>query len=461
MKIPRLVLGGTSSGVGKTTITAGLIAALKERGHRVQPFKCGPDYIDPGYLALAAGVPCHNLDSWMLSPEAMIELFIHSARDGDMAIVEGVMGLYDGRNGLGSIGSTAEIAKWLSAPVILVVNVAGMSESAAAIALGYRQLDRAVDIAGVILNQVASPSHLRLVTEAIEKRAAVPVVGYLPQKAKLSLPERHLGLVPTAESEELNKFLERLRRQIEATIDVARIIQLAEGAQAMPPPKERRLFPKKREPVLAAIAVARDEAFNFYYQHNLDLLESWGAEIKYFSPLNDRRLPPDVQGVYIGGGFPEVYAAELSANTEMKNELTRAISSGMPCYAECGGLMYISQGIIDFNGNRFAMAGLLSGWAEMQKRRQRLGYAVAEVARDSILARRGQRLRGHLFHWSRRPGPVRDQAAYRILEPKEQLEGFVTGPDSNILASYLHLHFGSEPSLARRFVASCARWPRS
>ena len=457
MIIPRLVIGGTSSGVGKTTLTAGLIAALRERGLRVQPFKCGPDYIDPSYHSLAAGLPCRNLDSWMLSQESLIELFTHATREANIAVVEGVMGLYDGRNGLESAGSTAEIAIWLRAPVILVMDVAKMSGSAAAIALGYHQLDPEVNLGGVILNNVGSSNHLRWVTEAVEKKAGVPVFGYLPKKAEVRLPERHLGLVPTAEIRELSEYMERIREQVESTVDVAAILRLADMTEPLPPVTEGKLFPPKAESVQVTIAVAQDEAFNFYYQDNLDLLAAWGAELRFVSPLHDDRLPVDVQGVYIGGGFPEMYASELEANIGFKRTLVEAAEAGMPIYAECGGLMYISRGIIDFEGNKHAMVGLVPGWAEMQKKRARMGYAVAETLQNSILSLRGERLRGHLFHWSKLPG-LTERAAYRILEPEEQLEGFIIGPQSNVLASYLHLHFGSKPSLAKRFVESCARW---
>ena len=457
MSIPRLVIAGTSSGVGKTTITAGLIAALRGRGLLVQPFKCGPDYIDPSYHSLAAGLPCRNLDSWMLSQESLIELFTHAAREANIAVVEGVMGLYDGRNGLESAGSTAEIARWLRAPVILVMNVAKMSGSAAAIALGYRQLDPEVNLAGVILNNIGSSSHLRWVTEAVEKKSGVSVLGYLPKKTDICLPERHLGLVPTAESGELSQYMERLREQVESTVDVATILRLAGMTEPLPQVAEGKLFPPKAEPVQTTIAVAQDEAFNFYYQDNLDLLAAWGAELRFVSPLHDANLPSDTQGVYVGGGFPEMYADELEVNSGFKRALVEAAEAGMPIYAECGGLMYISQGIIDFEGNKHAMVGLVPGWAEMQKKRARMGYAVAETLQNSILARRGERLRGHLFHWSKLPG-LTERAAYRILEPEEQLEGFILGPESNILASYLHLHFGSKSSLAKRFVKSCAQW---
>jgi len=457
VSIPRLIIAGTSSGVGKTTITAGIAVAMRARDLSVQPFKCGPDYIDPGYLALAAGLPCHNLDSWMLPGESLREIFLHAVSGKDVALVEGVMGLYDGQMATGSAGSTAEVARLLSAPVVLIVDIARMSESAAAIVLGYRQLDPTVNIAGVILNRVGSPRHLRSAQEAIEKKAGVPVLGYLPGKSGVSLPERHLGLVPAAEKKEISSFIGVLREKIEATVDVPRIIEIARRAAPFPALKEKKLFRGQERPARVPIAVARDEAFNFYYQMNLDLLEAQGADIRFFSPIRDAGLPAGVKGVYLGGGFPEMHASELSGNGTIKKALSEAAGDGMPVYAECGGLMYLSEGIVTFEGERHPMVGILPGWAEMQQQRARMGYAEAETLRDNILTGRGKRLRGHLFHWSKMSSPG-DRAAYRILHPEEQREGLVGGPGNNVLGSYFHLHFGADVSLARQMVASCASW---
>lgn len=442
-----------SSGVGKTTIASGITAALKKQGLKVQPYKCGPDYIDPSYLSLAAGLPCRNLDSWMLSKEALSEIFLHSAADSDIAIVEGVMGLYDGKGARGK-GSTAEIAKWLKLPVVLIIDAAKMSGSAAAIALGFRKLDPEVNLVGVILNNTGSPSHLKETAKAIRDKTGLPVLGHLPQNPDLRLPERHLGLIPAMEREHLPEFIEKVREQIENYIDLDGIRDLARRAEPLPGIKEPKLF-LRRPSKAVRIGVAWDEAFNFYYQDNLDLLSCHGAELKYISPLHDESLPSDIQGLYIGGGFPEVFARELAANEGFKRGLRKAAEAGMPVYAECGGLMYLSQGIADLEGNRYTMVGLVPGWAEMQKRRARMGYALVEVLRDNILSRRGQRLRGHMFHWSKLEKPEAELAAYRTLDPAEELEGFVLGPRSNVLASYLHLHFASQPELTQRFITAC------
>ena len=454
--IPRILIAGTSSGVGKTTIATGLTYALRRRGLKVQPFKCGPDYIDPGYLSLAAGQPCHNLDSWMLPEANLKELFAYFNRDKDVALVEGVMGLYDGHRKAGGGGSTAKIARIIGAPVLLILNIAKMSESAAAMALGYCTYDPDVKVAGIILNQVGSPTHLRSAKTAIEERCGVPVMGYLPKAANLTLPERHLGLVPVAERGDEKGFLDELGDLIEEHIDLDLVLDVARRAPDFALDDSPIIFPEKPLPPRCRIAVARDEAFNFYYQANIELLRVWGAEIVYFSPVSDSVLPPGTNGVYIGGGFPEVFLKELEGNTSMKQSITDAVAKGLPVYAECGGLMYLSQGIADFQGNRYDMVGLLPGCCEMQNKLQRLGYTTAEALHSTPLAEKSQSLRGHLFHWSRLDAPDEKTAAYRIIEPKEQLEGFVLGPKDNLLASYLHLHFGSDPRLAKRFIAKCA-----
>lgn len=459
MAMPRLVIAGTTSGVGKTTVVAGILAALRGRGLRVQPFKCGPDYIDPSYHTLAAGLPSRNLDSWMLTREAMMELFVRASSRVDIAVVEGVMGLFDSRSGLEDSGSTAEIARWLDAPVVLIVDVSKMARSAAAMVLGYRQFDPGLRLAGVILNRVAGPLHLRWATEAVEEGAGVPVLGYLPDDSSIELPERHLGLVPAAESGDLPACIEGIRLQVEQTMDIDGLIRLAGETAGVPGPPPGSLFPDTAVPERAVIGVARDEAFNFYYEDNLDLLAAWGARLVPVSPVHDTSLPPDIAGMYIGGGFPEVFARELAGNCLFKADIAKAAANGMPIYAECGGLMYISEGIIDGSGERHEMAGLIPCWSVMQRRLVQMGYVVAEAIQDSIIATRGQRLRGHEFHWSTLTSSS-GEPAYRKIEPEEQLEGAVAGPRGNVLGSYLHLHFGSEPSLARRFVDSCAAYDR-
>ena len=452
MHIPRLVIAGTTSGVGKTTITVGLIAALRAKGLRGQPFKCGPDYIDPTYHTLAAERPCRNLDSWMVPASAMVDLFNRASQNVDLAIIEGVMGLYDGRTGADETGSTAEIAKLLDAPVILIINVAATARSAGAMALGYKVFDREINLAGIILNGVGSASHLRWARESIEEATDVPVIGYLPKNNGIHLPERHLGLVPSPENTESVVRIDNIRRQIEDTIDVDAIIGIARGAKPVLAIVDSGLFPKEEQSPRIRLAVAEDEAFSFYYQDNLDLLRSWGASIVPVSPLRDHELP-EVHGFYVGGGFPEMYADRLSANHSFRRSILRAAKEGMPIYGECGGLMYLSEGIIDFEGRKQAMVGIVPGWSVMQSKRARMGYIAVEALSDSILAKKGQVLRGHEFHWSQRD-ESECWAAYRVADG-ERTEGFVKG---NVLASYVHLHFGGDVFLAQRFVESCEAW---
>ncbi|MDY6834855.1 MAG: cobyrinate a,c-diamide synthase [Chloroflexota bacterium] len=454
VSIPRILIAGTSSGVGKTTIATGIVAALRKRGLRVQPFKCGPDYIDPSYLSLAAGIPTRNLDSWMIPPYHMLDLFKHAVVSKDIAVVEGVMGLYDGRGGAELEGSTAEIAMLLRTPVVLVIDVAKMSGSAAAVALGYRDLEPNLNIVGVILNNVGSDNHLRWASEAIVKRVGLPVLGCLHKQAEVALPERHLGLVPAIEEEVSREAVDRIRDYIEASVDVNELLRLARVAEEIPEASGSGLFPKREERQEVTLAVARDRAFDFYYEDNLDLLSAWGAQLQYVSPLEDKALPSDLRGLYIGGGFPEMYARELSANKAFHHSVVDAVQSGIPIYAECGGLMYLTEGIIDFEKREHAMVGVVPGKSVMRDRLTRMGYVEAEVLRDTPLAIKGQRLRGHVFHWSQLPAP-KEGAAYCLRNSEQQSEGYVLGPCDNVLASYVHLPFGGDVSLAKRFVESC------
>lgn len=455
-----VVIAGVSSGVGKTTVTAAIIRGLCRRGRRVQPYKCGPDYIDPGFLSQAAGRPCRNLDSWMVPNEAMLELFHHANRNADIAVVEGVMGLYDGRNGLAAEGSTAAVAKALGAPVLLVVDAARMSASAAAVVLGYRDFDPAVNLAGVIVNNTGSESHRRWVSQAIKTATGLPVLGCLPRDATVSLPERHLGLVPAAEKDDLDGFWQKLEESITAKIDIEGITGIAGNARLNTPPKNN-IFPETPRKTGGRIAVARDAAFTFYYEDNLDILRARGAELVMVSPLNDRALPPDIDGIYIGGGFPEIFAEQLSLNASFREDLRTKAVNGLPVYAECGGLMYLCEAIRDGNGKEHSMAGLIPVKAEMLGKRARLGYTEAAAARDSILMKKGGTVRGHLFHWSQAP-LLAERTAYYLTTSEDQPEGYVLGEGGNILASYLHLHFAAPVDLADNFIAACRnRSPRN
>ncbi len=446
----RLVIAGPTSGAGKTTVACALLAAFRARGLRVQPFKAGPDYIDPGYHERAAGLPSRTLDSFLLAPEVLRALFARAASRADLSVVEGMMGLFDGRDGLSEVGSTAQIAKLIEAPVIVVVDVSAAARSAGAIALGCARFDPALTIAGFVLNRVAGETHARWAREAIESATGLPVLGAIPSAPELALPERHLGLVPTAERALPPSYLDRLAHLAEERLDVDRLwtiadrswTPVAEPPQLSPEPSSARV----------RVAIARDEAFNFYYPDSLELLEARGVELVPFSPLRDRSLPQGMRGVYIGGGFPELFAAALADNRELQASL-RAAGRDLVVYAECGGLMYLGRTLTDLDGRLHEMVGLIPAGSVMTHDRLTLGYRTARALRASPLLVAGDEVRGHEFHWSTLVAPIpADAAAYRLAE-SGALEGYAAGC---VLASYVHLHFASRQAMARRFVTSCA-----
>lgn len=455
----RLVVAGAASNVGKTTLTVGLLAAFKRRGIDVRPFKAGPDYIDPTYHSYAAGVPSRNLDTWLLPADALRASFARATAGADVALIEGVMGLYDGAEYLSDAGSTAELAKILDAPVILVLDVRAQARSAAAVALGFQRLDPDLHLAGFLLNRVGSLGHAAGVKAAVESVTGLPVLGAIPRAEGLTIPERHLGLLPATERSEADDLLELVRGLadlVEGSCDLAALTAIARTASPFAPVSLG--LPTPRSGAAPIIAVARDRAFSFYYEDNLDMLRAAGADIAFFSPLADPVLPPNTAAVYLGGGFPEMYAAELTANARMRNTLRAAIANGLPCYAECGGLMYLTEALLDRDRSRHPMVGAIPGHAVMQSRRSRLGYATVRATRDTILLRAGETVRGHEFHYSMWEGTPEDLPhAYAVLARRgddvPRFEGFAQG---NVLASYVHLHFGAMPTLADRF-ASAAR----
>ncbi len=453
---PAIVVAGVRSGVGKTTIATGIMGALSRRGYRVQPFKTGPDYIDPSYHQLACGVPSRNLDTWLLPHRVVLELFQRASAPRDISVVEGVMGLFDGHSSLSEEGSTAQLAKLLDAPVILVADASKVARSVAAEVLGFQQFDPQLRLAGVVLNGVGGPRHLEFCQPQVEATTGLPVLGYLPRREELVQPERHLGLIPTVEGTVAYQWYEALIAQVEATIDLDRIVQLA--ATAKPPLVPPQVYPAEPQPKRAVIAVARDRAFSFYYQDSLDLLEAWGAEVVPFSPLEDADLPEGTNGIYIGGGFPEMFASQLAENAPMQQAVRDAVRQGVPVYAECGGLMYLGRSLSDLEGVQYPMVGAIPAVSSMTGRRLTLGYREVESCTDSPLLRRGQRVRGHEFHWSVLEQPSDpEQSVYRVTDQDNRPEGFQVG---SVWASYIHIHLGSDPSLAPRFVETCAQHPR-
>lgn len=458
MTIKAVVIAGAASGVGKTTVAAAIMGALTGRGYQVQPFKVGPDYIDPSYHSAVCGSPCRNLDSWLLTPEAILELFHRAMVGKDVAVIEGVMGLYDGATGDDEAGSTAQLAKWLGLPVVLVLDASKASRSVGAMALGFKTFDPEVNLAGVILNGIAGDLHLELARPSLHL-AGVRDLGYLPGRQAFTLPERHLGLIPTAEGQVAAAYYQQLAEQAEATIDLEHLLAIASHA-AVPSAKGRTLFPAVPVRPKTAIAVAMDQAFNFYYPDSLDLLTAWGAELVPFSLLADTSLPPGVGGVYMGGGFPELFAEPLCDNAGMRAAIRAAAERGLPMYAECGGLMYLGQSIEDLEGHHYAMAGVLPGRSTMQGARLTLGYRTVRATQSTCLLAAGDTVRGHEFHVSSMQDGLEQDGlhalppAYEVLDQPGRQEGFVT---HHVLASYIHVHMGSKASLAPRFVATCTR----
>jgi len=452
--IPRIIIAGTQSGVGKTTIVTGLLAVLKEQGLRVQSYKVGPDYIDPGYHQLASGKVAHNLDTWLVPTDKVVPIFAKTAVGNDLVIVEGVMGLYDG--GRQGVSSTAAIAKLLHAPVVLVIDAKSMGESAAAIALGYKMYDQEVNLVGVILNRLGSATHEKMVTEALE-RIHIPVLGCIYRNEAIGMPERHLGLTPVTEHN-AQDMIEELAVQISRQVDVAQIIHIANSAPELSTESEN-LNPLQ-SPSIVRIGVAQDEAFSFYYPESLDVLKTMGAEIIPFSPLHDSHLPR-VDGLLFGGGFPEMFVGQLAANVSMRQSIADACQAGMPMYAECGGFMYLSNKIIDFDGQEYEMVGAIPTSCSMQAKLQTVGYVEATALTDNVLCLAGDCMRGHEFHFSLMNHEGNSKPFPWAFEFKKVRTGnlypggYARG---NLLASYLHMHFAGNEQAASRFIHKCSEF---
>jgi len=459
VSIPRILIAGAYSGVGKTTISIGLMGALKEKGFQVQAFKVGPDYIDPSYHTAVTGKPCRNLDAWMVSQDGLIEIFERGTRDADVAVIEGVMGLYDGLSGLDETGSTSQIAKFLRCPVILVIDAYGVARTAAALVLGYKNFDKNVHLAGIILNRISSPTHAKWCKEAIETITGIPVVGSLPVNKEIAMPERHLGLIPTPERKMISSFFSKLTGCAQDNIDLDKVVQIGRSAEKLPK-TANAIYPERNYAKKATIGVAFDEAFNFYYQDNIDLLEAYGARVKFFSPIHDRNFPLDVDGLCLGGGFPEMLPRELEANEDMRRIIKSAAEGGMPIYAECGGLMYLTDSITDFNSNVFRMVGLLDGKTLMTKKLS-LDYTLAEVKCDNPLSKAGNLVKGHEFHFSKISDIPSDAKFAYIMKKGVGIDGKRDAwIEHNVLASYMHLHFAYNPELVKNFIANCKRYNR-
>ena len=449
--VPALVIAGVSSGVGKTTVTLGLLEALHRRGLAVQAFKVGPDFIDPAFHALATGRPSYNLDGWMCGRDQVMATVGERAAQADLALVEGVMGCFDGTDGLTEDGSTAQIAKWLGAPVALVLDAGALARSAAAVVLGFERFDPALALAGVIFNRVGGKVHRQWLNQAVTSACTARPLGALPSDPGVALPERHLGLVTAVEGGYSPEVRQRLAGLIEAHVDVDTLVGLARS-------EVRRRAPNARAATVSAtIAVARDRAFQFYYPDNLQALEHAGARLVFWSPMADQVLPA-ADGLYIGGGYPELYGRELAANAPMRAAVRTFARSGRPVYAECGGLMYLAESLTDLDGHVWPMAGVLPVPVVMERSRLVIGYREVTLTSAGPLGSAGTRARGHEFHCSRLGDiPAAVKRLYAVTDGgggSPRAEGFVI--DGAVL-SYVHLHFGSNPALAANFVEACRR----
>ncbi len=429
MKIPAFLIGGTTSGSGKTTLTLGILAALKHRGLNVQPFKCGPDFIDPTLHSMVTGKVSRNLDLKMTGVNFCRNSFVKNIQGIDVAVVEGVMGLFDG----GQVSSAA-LALALSLPVILVIDVRSAAESVAAVLKGFETYNQELQISGVIFNRVGSTRHRELISEAVEKHCNTRTLGFFPRDEEFSIPERHLGLHMGEESPLQKEQIDDLIRAVEENINIDLLLQMS----MVKIDNKVKLPRKKHIDKRVSLAVARDEAFCFYYQDNFDLFAEAGIDTIFFSPLHDTKLPENMDGIYIGGGYPELYADQLSNNKEMLKQLRTWVELGGPLLCECGGFMYMSKNLVDLQNNTYPMVGVYSATISMNDRLGRLGYREAILTGDCLLGKAGDSLYGHEFHYS----TIKEidpsvKTIFQLQDGKK--EGYMV---KNALGGYLHLHFG-------------------
>jgi cobyrinic acid a,c-diamide synthase len=429
------------------------MAALMRRGLKVAPFKVGPDFIDPGHHSRITGVACRNLDGWMLSKEFNLDTFAMGAQDTDIAVVEGVMGLFDGYDGKSEAGSTAQMAKWLGTPVILLVDAASMARTAAAIVMGFEHFDAELEYAGVIFNNLGSGRHLQYLKEALQDRIEMPCIGGILRDAGITIPERHLGLVTREDHPLDGESIDRLAALIEKSVDIDALLNNL--TEASPTGRSRRRLPTRNEKRVR-IGIARDSAFCFYYTDNLEMLEDQGAELVFFSPMTDSDLPEDIDGLYFGGGYPELFGEKLAGNSILRQRVKVKSADGMPIYGECGGFMYLCEELVDQNNIKFPMSGCFPFSTKMFTRLKALGYREVTLSRDTIIGKAGLIIRGHEFHYSELVAPSQKISSVFSITDRSGMnkapEGYVI---HHTLGSYHHLHFGSQPDAAVHFVKNC------
>jgi cobyrinic acid a,c-diamide synthase len=449
-KLSAFCIAGTASGDGKTTVTLALLRALLRRKLKVQPFKCGPDYIDPAFHRAAALCDSRNLDFWMMGDAGVESSYRINSAGADCAVIEGVMGMFDGVSPVSLSGSTAEVALRLKVPVILTVNASGTSGTIAAIVKGFVDFCPEVNIIGVIANRVSSEAHAALLREALDAHKLPPLLGRLPNKPEWALPERHLGLVPFSENEKTEQWFEMLAAAAEQYIDIDRILALSTAVR-QPVPEIKITPPTVR------LGIALDEVFHFYYTDNLDMLRRSGIELVEFSPLHDAALPENLRGIYLGGGFPEMFAAQLAENTSMRQSIKHFADQGGIIYAECGGYMYLTESIAGSDGKPFPMCGIIPGITTMGERLGPFGYRELTAVNECCFGPAGVKLRGHEFHWSnvafkQEVAPLWSGHGCRNNDAVNS--GYCS---PNVFASYIHLHFASNPGVLdafRNFLSS-------
>ena len=442
----RVILAGTGSAVGKTTIATGIMKALSEK-YNVQPFKVGPDYIDPSYHTLATKNTSRNLDSFFMKEGQIRDSYLKGMEGKDIAVIEGVRGLYEGIDSISDIGSTASVAKALKAPVILIINSRSLVKSAAALVLGFKALDPEINIAGVILNKVKNKAHYEKTKRSIEEITGTEVIGGIIRDDSISIEQRHLGLVPARERETSIRFIDMWSKTIEESIDLDRLVEIAKSAPKLTSQRIPIWNKLNKQPV--KIGVAYDEVFNFYYKENIESLEANNAKIEYFSPLSDEGLP-DVDGLYIGGGYPELYSDKLSENKQMIDDIKKFHLENRPIFAECGGLMYLMNSIHDDR-----LVNVYPYKAVLTNRVQALKYTIAEVKQDNIISKKGEIFHGHEFHYSKViVDDLKNPMAFKVTRGKgsyNNQDGFI---ERNTLASYVHTHVAAMPDFGGNLTIS-------
>ena len=453
MQYPRIVIAATHQGIGKTTVTQGLILSLKRSGTRVQPFKAGPDYIDADFHSKFSNRISRNLDSMLIPKNRILELFHRRAVDADVSVIEGVNGLYDGANANDERGSTAHLAKIIKAPVILVMDVNAMARSAGALAYGFTRYEKNVQIAGFILNRVSNKHHYEVVKEAVEGKTGLPVFGYLLEDDDLTLPEHFSDKESITDS----IWVKSIVHTIESTVDIDEIISAAKQAEPLPRFKQT-VFREKEVDTPVRIAYAFDEAFHFYYQDNIDLLTAYGAELVPFSPLKDKKLPSKINGLYMSGGFPELFASELEKNKAIRDHIRSKAEEGMPLLAESESLIYCMEQCETDDREQYDMVGIFPGTASLKKRFDHSGYYQAELMENTVLGRKGKSIRGHLFYQTDISSPIDDGSrAFRMFQYGEKsiLDGFVK---NNVIASFMHIHFATDITWLSNFIKKCCQF---